>query len=126
MAIFALSGSIIFGCITMLTLLVTFGFPLGQYTLGGKYRTLPLTLRIVSAFSFLIQLIGIFAILEAGKIMHTHLFLRMESMICIGFGIYLLINTVMNFISSSNKEKYTMTPLSLFSSICFLIVGILN
>ena len=38
--------------------------------------------------------------------------------------VYLSINTVMNFISKSKKEKYTMTPISLISAICFWIVAL--
>jgi hypothetical protein len=44
--------------------------------------------------------------------------------ICIVMAVYLSINTIMNLISSSNKEKYIMTPLSAISSICFWITGL--
>lgn len=35
--------------------------------------------------------------------------------------IYLSLNTVMNLISKSKKEKYIMTPLSFVAAICFWI-----
>lgn len=122
----ALTGAIIFGAMAIFTLLVTFGVPFGEFTLGGKYKVLPPKMRLVSGISFIIQLVGIAAILEAGEIVSIDFPYGIEKGLCIFFGIYLLINTGMNAASLSNKEKYTMTPLSLCASVCFLVVGFLN
>jgi len=35
--------------------------------------------------------------------------------------VYLSLNTIMNFVSKSKKEKYIMTPLSFVTAICFWI-----
>lgn len=37
----------IFGIIAVLTLLVTIGLPLGEFTLGGKFKVLPSKMRVV-------------------------------------------------------------------------------
>ena len=34
------------------------------------------------------------------------------------------VNTIMNFISKSKKEKYVMTPLSFVAAICFWITAL--
>lgn len=39
------------------------------------------------------------------------------------FAAYLSLNTIMNMISKSRKEKYVMTPLSLIAGICFWITA---
>ena len=38
--------------------------------------------------------------------------------------VYLSLNTVMNFISKSKKEKYIMTPLSFIAAVCFWISAV--
>lgn len=40
--------------------------------------------------------------------------------ICIVMALYLSLNTLMNLVSKSKKEKYIMTPLSFISAICFV------
>lgn len=41
MEIFSIVGAMIFGLIALLTLLVTLGLPLGEFTMGGKHKVLP-------------------------------------------------------------------------------------
>lgn len=38
--------------------------------------------------------------------------------------VYLSLNTVINFISKSKKEKYIITPLSFVTAICFWITAL--
>lgn len=61
-------GAILFGGIAVMTLLVSFGLLLGEFTLGGKYRVLPMKMRIVSGISFFIQLLAIIVILQVGEV----------------------------------------------------------
>lgn len=68
---FSIIGAIIFGCIALLTLLVTLGYPLGEFTLGGKYKILPSKMRIMSGISLIIQAVAIIAILDAGEVITT-------------------------------------------------------
>lgn len=49
---------------------------------------------------------------------------KVTKIIGIVMAIYLSLNTVMNFVSKSKKEKYIMTPLSLISVICFWITAL--
>lgn len=117
-------GAILFGIISILTLLVTCGLPLGEFTLGGKYRILPPKLRIASGLSFLIQLLAIVIILQTGGIITSLIPLNVARGICFFFAIYLSLNVVMNFLSQSKKEKLVMTPLSIIAAICFWITAI--
>ena len=49
---------------------------------------------------------------------------NVTKIIGIVMAIYLSLNTVMNLISKSKKEKYIMTPLSFVTAICFWITAI--
>lgn len=120
---FSIIGAIIFGCIALLTLLVTLGYPLGEFTLGGKYKILPSKMRIMSGISLIIQAVAIIAILDAGEVITTVFPFDVQKGLCIFFGFYLLLNVGMNSLSSSKKERYLMTPLSLLASICFFVTG---
>jgi len=42
----------------------------------------------------------------------------------IAMAVYLSLNTVMNFISKSRKERYIMTPLSAITAVCFWITAL--
>ena len=42
----------------------------------------------------------------------------------IAMAMYLTLNTFLNLISKSKKEKYIMTPLSLVAAICFWITAL--
>ena len=120
----AILGAVLFGGIAVLTLLVTFGFPLGEFTLSGKYKVLPQKMRITTAVSFLIQVFAITTILQAGAIIPLWFSISLVRGICYFFAVYLSINTFMNFLSSSKKEKYVMTPLALITAVCFWISAI--
>lgn len=126
MSVFALLGALLFGMIAVLTLLVTFGAPLGEFTMGGRHRIIPPRLRIATAVSFFIQLAGVFAILYVGGKINLPLPFSVARGFCLFMGIYLLINTVMNFLSTSKKEKLVMTPASFVTALCFLITALIH
>lgn len=120
---FSILGAILFSIIAILTILVTWGLPLGEFTMGGKYKVLPAKMRVFSGISLIIQLVAVFTILYVGDIILLPVPFKIAKGICIFFGIYLLFNTGMNFFSNSKKEKYVMTPLALIGSICFFITA---
>ena len=49
---------------------------------------------------------------------------KITKIIGIVMAVYLSVNTIMNFLSKSKKEKYIMTPLSLIAAICFWITAL--
>lgn len=112
-------GACVFGIAALLTLLITFGLPLGEFSMGGKYKVMPLKMRFACGASFVIQLFAIAIILQTGGIMSLWFSLRITKDICFFFAAYLSLNTVANFFSQSKKEKYFATPLSLIAAICF-------
>lgn len=125
MNIFSIVGAMIFGMMAVLTLLVTLGLPLGEFTMGGKHKILPIQMRFASGSALIFQLIAIFSVLYVGEIISLSIPFSLARGVCIFFGFYLLLNTGMNLMSFSKKEKYVMTPLALIGSICFFATAFL-
>ena len=117
----AIIGAVLFCVMMIFTLLVICGLPLGEFTMGGQYKILPVKFRIISILFIIIQLFAIFIILQSGGYFSLWFSGIVTKGICLFFAAYLTINTFMNLFSKSKKEKYLMTPLSLLSAICFWV-----
>ena len=118
---FSILGAVLFGVIATMTVLVACGLPLGEFTMGGQHKILPKKLRVAAVISVAIQIFAMIIILQAGGFIPLWLSFKVTKYICFFFAAYLSLNTIMNMISKSRKEKYVMTPLSLFAGICFWI-----
>ena len=120
---FSILGAVLFGVIAIMTVLVACGLPLGEYTMGGQHKILPKKFRVVAVISVAIQIFAIIIILQAGGLLPLWLSFKVTKYICFFFATYLSLNTIMNMISKSKKEKYVMTPISLIAGICFWITA---
>ncbi len=117
-------GASIFSIVIILSVLLICGVPLGELTMGGQYKVFPKKLRIILVIQLLIQIFFIVIILQMGGLIPLWFSDKVTKTICIVMAVFLSLNTVMNFISKSKKEKYIMTPLSLVSAICFWITAL--
>lgn len=117
-------GAGLFGIVAVLTLFIGLGFPLGEYSMGGKYKVVPPKLRILFWISFIVQLLAIVVILQAGNILPLWFSAQTTHYIILFFAIYLSLNTIMNLLSPSKKEKLIATPLSTIAAICFWITAL--
>ena len=120
---FAILGAVIFGVIATMTVLVACGLPLGEFTMGGQHKILPKNLRVVAVISVAIQIFAMIIILQAGGFIPLWFSFKVTKYICFFFAAYLSLNTIMNMISKSRKERFVMTPLSLIVGICFWITA---
>lgn len=120
----AMLAAVLFSIIALMTALAVLGLPLGEFTMGGQHRVLPAKFRIMGAFSFVVQIFIIIILLQAGGFMGLWFSLNVTKIICFIFAVYLSLNTLMNAVSKSKKEKYVMTPLSAVTSICFWITAL--
>jgi len=121
---FSILGTVLFGVIAIMTVLVACGFPLGEFTMGGQHKILPKKFRVMAVISVAIQIFAMIIILQAGGFIPLWLSFKVTKYICFFFAAYLSLNTIMNMISKSRKEKYVMTPLSLIAGICFWITAL--
>jgi len=120
---FSILGAVLFGVIAIMTVLVACGLPLGEFTMGGQHKILPKKFRVMAVISVAIQIFAMIIILQAGGFISLWLPFKVTKYICFFFAAYLFLNTIMNMISKSRKEKYVMTSLSLIAGICFWITA---
>ena len=117
-------GAGAFSIVIILSILIICGLPLGELTMGGQYKVFPKKLRIVLVTQLILQVFFVLIILQMGEIIPLLFSYNVTKIIGIVMAIYLSVNTVMNLISKSKKEKYIMTPLSFVTAICFWITAL--
>lgn len=102
-------------------ILLALGFPLGEFSLGGKYKVLSVKLRYVSAVSVMVLMLMIIVLLHLGGIIQWAYSFSPQIFKYTGYFIcgYFILNTLVNVLSESRKEKYVMTPLSAIVTFCF-------
>lgn len=117
-------GAGAFSIVIIVSILIICGLPLGELTMGGQYKVFPPKLRIVLVTQLILQVFFVLIILQMGEIIPLLFSYNVTKIIGIVMAIYLSVNTVMNLISKSKKEKYIMTPLSFVTAICFWITAL--
>ncbi len=117
----AIIGAGAFSFVIVLSILIICGLPLGEFTMGGQYKVFPKKLRIVLVAQLVLQIFFVVIILQIGGVIPLWFTENVTKIIGIVMAVYLSLNTVMNFVSKSKKERYIMTPLSLVSAICYWI-----
>lgn len=117
-------GAVLLLIVAVMEVLLIFGLPLGEFTMGGRYKILPPMFRLFAASSILLQLFGAAIILQGGGYMNMWFAPSVTRIICYVFAGFFAVNTVMNFFSPSKKEKYFMTPLAAIEAVCFVLTAI--
>ena len=117
-------GAGAFSIVIILSIIILCGLPLGELTMGGQYKVFPPKLKIVLVIQLILQLFFVIILLQMGEFIPLWFSYTVTKIIGIVMAIYLSINTVMNLISKSKKEKYIMTPLSFVTAICFWVTAI--
>jgi hypothetical protein len=118
---FALALTVLLGLLTLFQLALILGAPLGAFAWGGQHRVLPARLRIGSAVSILVY--GLIVVIAWDRVGAINIFggLFSEVAMWVIFG-YFVLGIVMNAISRSKPERYTMVPLSVvLAGLSFLI-----
>lgn len=122
--IIAFIGSSLFLLVACLYTLLAFGFPYGEFAMGGKYTVMPIRLRVACGCSVLIQLFAIIIILQTADIIPSLFSIGITRGLCFLFASYLTLNAMMNGFSKSRKERLVMTPLAILTASCFWITAI--
>lgn len=112
--------------IIIFQVLFVLGLPLGEYTLGGKYKgKLPVPVRVLSFLSiFVLMFFALVVVNQINLLGMGHQYLT-SSVNGTWFYVitgYLAFNTAGNIFSKSRKEKLVMTPLSGLLFLCFLFI----
>ena len=120
----AIIGAILMLVVITISILLLCGLPLGELTMGGQYRVFPKKMKTLLVTQLVLQIFFVVAILQMGGYIPLWFSYNVTRIICIIMAVYLSLNTVINFISKSKKEKYIMTPLSFATAICFWITAL--
>ena len=115
----AIIGAIAFSVVIVLSILIIFGMPLGELTMGGQYKVFPKRLRIILVTQLILQIFFVIVILQMGGFLSLWFSEKTTKIIGIVMAVYLTLNAIMNFVSKSKKEKYIMTPLSVVQRYVF-------
>ena len=119
----SITGTVLLLAVAVMEVLLICGLPLGEFTMGGRHKILPPMYRIFAASSVILQLFGAAMLLQGGGMMNMWFSGKVTKIICFVFAGFFAVNTVMNLISPSKKEKYVMTPLAAVEACCFAITA---
>lgn len=117
-------GAVLLIVVIILSILLICGLPLGELTMGGRYKVWPVKMRGLAVSQLLVQGFALYILLAAGKICPIFISDKATKVACICFAVFFFGNTVMNFFSPSKKEKCIMMPMSLVEAICFTVTAI--
>ncbi|TFB46996.1 hypothetical protein [Cryobacterium tagatosivorans] len=109
--------------LALFQLLLIAGLPLGHLAWGGQNRVLPARLRWGSVVSIVLYAAFAFVALERTGIIDvisSDAFIAILMWVIAG---YLLLGVVMNLLSKSKPERYTMAPLSLVLGVLAVIIA---
>jgi len=115
--------AILFVAIAVFQVLLSLGFPLGEFAMGGYHKILPKKLRIASAANALILLFMGFVFLQHTNVLNGMDFLSTNILVWV-ITVFLGLNAIANLISRSKKERFVMTPLSGFTFILCLFIAL--
>ena len=103
--------TIIFIFLSIFQLSLIFGAPFGHFAWGGQHETLPTNLRIASISSILLYALFSIIILDRAKVISIF---KNKKIGYIGtwiLTIYFFSGILLNAVSKSEPERYTMTPI---------------
>lgn len=119
---FAFALTVILAALAIFQIALAAGAPWGHFAWGGQHRVLPRNLRVGSVISILIYaLIAFFAWERVGASSVLPEVIAQVAMWVI-FA-YFAVGIVMNAISRSKPERYTMTPVVLILAVLSLLIA---
>ncbi len=114
---------VLLGGVIIFQILMASGLSLQGSAWGGQLDADPNSLRMASFFAILILLVIILVVLEKLGILRLMRRHWLINGFLWAFSVYLLLNAVLNLLSSGGTERWVMTPLALVSSILCMIVA---
>ena len=109
---FALAFTVVLALLAVFQLTLALGAPIGRFAWGGQHRVLPTRLRVGSAVSILLY--ALFALVAWDRVGAIDLLPDVFSQVAMWviFG-YMALGIVMNAISRSRPERFTMVPVTI-------------
>ena len=120
---FALALTVILALLALFQAALILGAPLGHFAWGGRHRVLPARLRVGSAVSILIYaLIDLIAWDRVGAVdVFPEPFSEIAMWVIFA---YFVLGIVMNAVSPSKPERYTMVPVSVALAVLSFFIAL--
>ena len=116
---------VLLGALAVLQLALAAGAPLGRYAWGGQHDgALPARLRIGSAVSIVIYALIAVVALERAGVIDLIPGEVVETVAMWVIAVYFALGIVMNGISRSKPERYTMTPVVIVLTAASVILAL--
>ena len=113
---FALALTVVLAALAVFQLALVFGAPLGRFAWGGQHRILPPRLRIGSAVSILLY--ALICLIAWDRVGAIDVFPAPFSEIAMWvIFAYFTLGILLNAISRSKPERYTMVPVTIVLSV---------
>nr|WP_218853070.1 hypothetical protein [Microbacterium immunditiarum] len=114
--------TVVLALLAIFQLLLVFGAPLGRLAWGGQHRVLPARLRVGSAVSILIY--AVIAVIAWDRVGAIDVFPTAFSQVAMWvIFAYFALGIVMNAISRSKPERYTMVPVSIVLAVLSFLIA---
>ncbi|MCR2784025.1 MULTISPECIES: hypothetical protein [unclassified Microbacterium] len=119
---FALLFTLILALLALFQIALALGAPFGHFAWGGQDRVLPARKRIGSVVSILIY--GLMAVVAWDRVGANSIFPDLFSQIAMWvIFAYSVLGILMNAISRSKPERYTMVPVSIALSVLSFLIA---
>lgn len=119
-----IAACIVLGLLAVFQIALASGAPLGEYAWGGTARILPPKLRVGSIVSVLIYAVIAWILLErvgVTRVLGNGIAVHIAAWVVFAF---FVLGTLMNLVSRSKRERYTMTPVTIILAVLTLVVAL--
>ena len=123
-AIAAILICMVFGVLAVFQLALVFGAPIGHFAWGGADRVLPRAKRIGSAVAILVYAMFAWLLLMKAGLVSMALPELVVDVAAWVITVYFALGIVMNAMSRSKPERYTMTPVAIVLTVLSLIIAL--
>lgn len=114
----------LFGIVMVLQLLLAAGVLPVSMAWGGRHTELTMSLRFSSLISIILLCYFAYMIARRSGILGTTPPSRLINFLSWAVSVYLVFNTVMNFLSSSQAEKWIFGPITLTLVVLTILINI--
>lgn len=120
----AIVATVVFAALAVLQLLVAAGKPYGRLVWGGAHRVLPTKLRIGSVIAVALYAAFVLVLFDRSGLLSVFGDGAFSVAAAWVLFAYFAIGIVVNAISRSKPERFTMTPVNAVLAACALVIAV--
>lgn len=120
----AIFATVILGALAVFQAALIAGAPLGHLAWGGRHKVLPPNLRIGSAVSIVLYALFAYIALARAGLSAPLISGTFTDVAAWVLTAYFAVGVVMNGISRSRPERFTMTPVALVLAALYLVLSL--